>query len=135
MATDKESFVIPDVDVLLSVFNRLHTDMQAASTFRELVHDRRLLIIGWVRQSVLERCRTLAHMQKLSRSLQAFPDIPIHSDDHIRAAELRHELRAHSQTASARQIFIWALAERIDAKIWSADRSWTALRRFDCPLA
>ena len=126
--------VLPDVDVLVRCFTRRHPDLSAIKHFQALVAERRLFLLGWVRQIVLERCVQETQLKRFAQQLAAFPDLHIVRADYEVAAELRLLLRDQQIRASSRQLFLWALAKRLDADIWSYDKSWLALRVAGCPL-
>ena len=127
--------ILPDVDVLVRCFTRRHPDLSAIKQFQLLAQGRRLCLLGWVRQIVLERCVQQAQMLRFAQQLSSFPDVKIVREDYEAAAEHRLELRDKQIRASSRQLFLWALADRLGAEIWSYDKSWLALAGVACPLS
>jgi len=71
---------------------------------------------------------------RLEEALAGFPDLPVQSRDHRRAAVLVQRLRASHMALSPWQALLWAIAERIRGQIWSQDRHWQALRPLGCPV-
>ena len=126
--------VIPDLDILLRSFSRRHPDLSLIQHFKVLTQQRRILLMGWVKQALYERCQQSTQMHRLAQHLRYFPDVPVGDVDYERLAERRLQLREKGITASSRQLYLWVVAERIGAHVWSRDRNWQSLVQRGCQL-
>lgn len=127
--------VIPELDVVLRAFARHDPDPRSVRRMAELIQDRRLILVGWVRQGALARTADDRQFQRLLRALSGFPDLPIRSGDHVAAAALVRRLRARGASIRPAQSLLWTMAERIGARIWTRDPRWLALEREHPPLS
>lgn len=127
-------WVIPDLDILLRIFSRRHPDLTLIQNFKTMVRERRVIILGWVKQALYERCQQQSQMHRLASYLRYYPDVSVTDADYERLAERRFQLREQGVTASSRQLLLWVIADRVQARIWSLDKHWLSLQGFKCPL-
>ena len=130
----RTTWILPDLDILLRIFSRRHPDLALIHGFKLMAKERRLVIVGWVKQALYERCQQQGQMHRLAGYLRYFPDLQATDSDYERLADRRFQLREQGVTASSRQLFLWVMAERIQAQIWSLDKNWLSLQAFKCPL-
>lgn len=128
------SFLIPDIDVLLRAFDRRAPDPLAVNQVADAIEQRRLLLVGWVRQSLIARAVDSLQAERLARALAPFPDLPIHRADHVAAGFLSQRLRRRDHPIQPAQALHWVMADRIQAYIWSQDPRWRPLHALGCPL-
>ena len=126
--------VLPDVDIWIKAFSRQGPDPLVVHAFARHVQDRRIYLIGLVRQALLARSRDARQFARLDEVLSGFPDLPVQARDHRRAAVLIQRLRAQQLALSPWQALLWAVAERLPARIWSQERHWQVLAERGCPL-
>jgi hypothetical protein len=126
--------IVPDLDILLKAFSRQTPEPLVVLAFTRHVTDRRIHLVGWVRQGLLSRTADDRQFDRLNRLLEAFPDLRVLSTDHLQAARLSRRLRERSVTVSPWQALLWTVAERIGGVIWSGDRRWLTLQSSHCPL-
>ncbi|GEM_PF-4622712 len=126
--------LLPDVDVWMRAFSRQHPDPLVVHAFSRRVQARSVVLVGLVRQALLARTHDNRQFARLEEALAGFPDLPVQSRDHRRAAVLVQRLRASHMALSPWQALLWAIAERIRGQIWSQDRHWQALRPLGCPV-
>ena len=126
--------VLPEVDVWLRAFSRQQPDFAVVNRIEALINERRIFLIGWVRQGLLARTADNRQFRRLVQSLAGFPDIGIHSQDHIAAAELSFRLRDRGVSIMPAQALMWVMANRVDGLIWSAERRWQTLEPYGLPL-
>jgi predicted nucleic acid-binding protein len=88
---------------------------------RELILEARVRIIGPIRQEVLSGIREVAHFENLKQHLTAFPDLPLGTQDHERAAELFNICRRHGIQGSNTDFLICAACEHYGLPILSTD--------------
>jgi predicted nucleic acid-binding protein len=89
--------------------------------FRCLILERRVDIIGPIRQEILSGVREDAQFEKLEKRLAAFPDIPLETDDHVLAAKFFNTCRAHGVQGSNTDFLICAVAVRRRLAIYTTD--------------
>jgi predicted nucleic acid-binding protein len=123
--------VIPDGDIWLGALRRQDPVPLAVTHLGRLVEQRRVFLLGWLRQSLLSRC---ADPFRLQRLLSAFPDLPVLPEDHLKAAHLAQRLRREGAPTPPLGLLLWAVAERLNGQIWSLDRAWLRLVHHGCPL-
>jgi hypothetical protein len=126
--------VLPEIDVLLRAFSRQDPDPAAVATADKLIEDRRLYMIGWVRQGLLTRVKDERQFQRLLSALAPFPDIPITPADHVMAASHTREMSERGINLLPAQALMWAMAERCGGLIWSQQTRWRRLERHGAPL-
>ena len=126
--------VLPELDVLVKGFSRTNPDPAVVSHIDQLIQDRRLFLVGWVRQGLLSRARDDRQFQRLMAALSPFPDLPITPPDHVAASALGRDLANHAITIQPAQALLWIMAERSGAQIWSQQNRWRNLERFGAPL-
>ena len=127
--------LLPDVDIWLRAFSRQDPDPLVVHAFSRHVQMRAVVLVGLVRQSLLARTRDSRQFARLEDALAGFPDLPVLTRDHRRAALLVQRLRGSQMTLSPWQALLWAIDERIGGQVWSQDRHWLALRIHGCPIA
>jgi hypothetical protein len=126
--------VLPDVDIWWKAFSRQDPDPGVVHAYAQAVRDRRVFLIGWVRQALLARVRDERQFMRLAWVLSAFPDLPLLPRDHERAASITRRMREIQVPVSAWSTLVWAVAERLDGVVWSRERHWQSLALHGCPV-
>lgn len=126
--------IIPDLDIWIGALSRQQPDPLVVHAMGELLGQRRLHLLGWLRQGLLARAADERAFTRLAQILTAFPLLPVLAEDHLEAARRTRALRAQGLHLSAWQALVWTVAERIGGTVWSQSRAWRALRRYGCPL-
>ena len=126
--------VLPDVDIWFKAFSRQDPDPLVVHGFAQRVRTRQVFLLGLVRQALLARTRDPRQGVRLNHVLAAFPDLPMLARDHTRAAGIIQRLRPTGLVVSPWQAVMWAIAERLQGRIWTQDRHWQALAPHGCPL-
>lgn len=126
--------LLPDVDVWLGAFSRTRPDPLIVHGFGHLVRQRRIVLVGWVRQTLLASAADERQAGRLGWVLSAWPDLPLLPADHEAAARRLRTQVGHPLRPSPWQALLWALCDRLNACIWSRDRSWSRLREQGCPV-
>ena len=93
----------------------------AVRELRELVREARVHLIGPIRQEVLSGIREAAQFVNLRDRLRSFPDLPLETVDHERAAELFNLCRSHGVQGSNTDFLLCAVAERHGMPILTTD--------------
>jgi predicted nucleic acid-binding protein len=90
-----------------------------------LVEDRRVAMIGPIRQEVLSGIRERAHFDRLREHLRAFPDIEITLDDYEEAASFLNRCRGKGIQGSNTDFLICAIAAHHELPIFTTDADFT----------
>jgi len=91
----------------------------------ELIRERRVSIIGPIRQEVLSGVRIIEQFRRLGEHLRAFPDIPLCAEDYEQAAGFYNLLRGKGIQGSNTDFLICAVAARCGLSIYTTDRDFT----------
>jgi predicted nucleic acid-binding protein len=95
----------------------------------QLISDRRVQIIGPIRQELLSGIRDEAQFKVLERHLAAFPDIPITTDDYVTAARFFNRCRAQGIQGSNTDFLICSVAVRNRLGIFTTDRDFEQIAK------
>ena len=128
------NIVLPELDVMIRGLSRTSPDPAVVSHLDQLIQDRRLFLVGWVRQGLLSRARDDRQFQRLVAALSPFPDLPITPPDHVAASALGRDLATHAISIQPAQALLWVMAKRSGAQVWSLQYRWRSLQRFGAPL-
>jgi predicted nucleic acid-binding protein len=93
----------------------------AVLELRELIREGRAHLIGPIRQEVLSGIREKAQFDRLRAHLREFPDLPVQTADHERAAEFFNLCRSRGVQGSNTDFVICAIADRYDMAILATD--------------
>lgn len=126
--------ILPDADIWLRAFSRSDPDPLVVHAFNRHVRDRRVFLIGWVRQTLLARVRDERQFTRLAWVLSAFPDLPLLPRDHEQAALTTRRMRELQTPISPWTALVWAVADRLDGAVWSREPGWQVLAVHGCPL-
>jgi len=80
---------------------------------RELIREGRAHVIGPIRQEVLSGIREKAQFDRLRDHLREFPDLPVRTADHERAAEFFNVCRSRESKGRNTDFVICAVADRL----------------------
>jgi hypothetical protein len=126
--------ILPDLDIWLKAFSRSTAEPLVVLEFGRHLQDRRVVLVGWIRQGLLSRAADDRQFNRLEIALAAFPDLRVLTADHLLAARLARRMRDRGVTLGPWQALLWTLAERIGGSVWSGAAHWKALRSAGCPL-
>jgi predicted nucleic acid-binding protein len=93
----------------------------AVLELRALLQEGRAHLIGPIRQEVLSGIRERPQFDRLRDHLREFPDLPIRTADHERAAEFFNVCRARGVQGSNTDFLICAVAHRYGMAILATD--------------
>ena len=106
----------------------LRRDKQEANTtlqeFRRMIHDHRVQMIGPIRQEILSGIRSESQFKKLQKHLESFPDLPILTNDYVRAAKFFNLCRSKGIQGSNTDFLICAVAVRNKFSIFTTDKDF-----------
>lgn len=106
----------------------LRRDGQACSTsvesLRQAIREKRVQMLGIIRQELLSGIKDEAQFRKLSQILDSFPDLLAESADHTQAAEFFNQCRRHGVQGSPVDFLICAQAHRNGLAILTEDKDF-----------
>ena len=91
------------------------------TSLQDAIQDRRVAIVGPIRQEVLSGIKELAQFEKLRRFLDAFPDETITTGDYEEAARLYNLCRSRGVECGATDILLCAVAALKHLAILTSD--------------
>ena len=95
-----------------------------AQELRQLIQDHRVQMIGPIRQEILSGIRNDSQFNKLRKHLESFPDLPILTNDYVRAAKFFNLCRSKGIQGSNTDFLICALAVRNKFSIFTTDKDF-----------
>jgi len=95
-----------------------------AQELQQLIQDHRVQIIGPIRQEILSGIRNDSQFNKLGKHLESFPDLPILTNDYVRAAKFFNLCRSKGIQGSNTDFLICAVAVRNKLSIFTTDKDF-----------
>ncbi len=95
-----------------------------AQELRQLIQDHRVQMIGPIRQEILSGIRNDSQFNKLRKRLESFPDLPILTNDYVRAAKLFNLCRSKGIQGSNTDFLICAVAVQNKFSIFTTDKDF-----------
>jgi predicted nucleic acid-binding protein len=91
---------------------------------RQIIHGHRVQMIGPIRQEILSGIRNTSQFKKLRKHLEGFPDLPIFTEDSVRAAQFFNQCRSKGIQGSNTDFLICAVAARNKFSIFTLDKDF-----------
>jgi predicted nucleic acid-binding protein len=107
-----------------SVVLRSEHNPKISAHLAELIRDGRVEIIGPIRQEILSGIRSEKQFEKLQRYLQAFPDIPLSTEDYVLAAQGFNQCRSKGIQGSHIDFLLCAAAQNHNLSIYTLDKDF-----------
>lgn len=95
-----------------------------AQELRQLIQDHRVQMIGPIRQEILSGIRNDSQFNKLRKHLESFPDLPILTNDYVRAAKFFNLCRSKGIQGSNTDFLICAVAVQNKFSIFTTDKDF-----------
>ncbi len=95
-----------------------------AQELQQLIQDHRVQMIGPIRQEILSGIRNDSQFNKLRKRLESFPDLPILTNDYVRAAKFFNLCRSKGIQGSNTDFLICAVAVRNKFSIFTTDKDF-----------
>ena len=95
-----------------------------AQELQQLIQDHRVQIIGPIRQEILSGIRNDSQFNKLGKHLESSPDLPILTNDYVRAAKFFNLCRSKGIQGSNTDFLICAVAVRNKLSIFTTDKDF-----------
>jgi predicted nucleic acid-binding protein len=92
---------------------------------RTLITDRRVQLLGPIRQELLSGVRSLDQFERLRTLLAAYPDLPLAEDDYVLAATFFNTCRARGIQGSNTDFLICAASANHHLSIFTTDQDFT----------
>ena len=117
--------VLVDTSVWSLALRRGQQDTAAeAQELGHLIQDHRVHMIGPIRHEILSGIRSDSQFNKLKKHLESFPDLPILTDDYVRAAKFFDLCRSKGIQGSNTDFLICAVAVRNTLSIFTTDKDF-----------
>lgn len=97
---------------------------QAVATFRELIVDGRVLLLGAVRQEVLSGVRLPEQSERLKEKLRPFPNLELNVTDYELAADFYNICRRKGIQGANTDFLICAAAVNHRCQIFTTDKDF-----------
>jgi predicted nucleic acid-binding protein len=97
-------------------------EQQAVAELREAIQDRRVAMVGPIRQEILSGIRDPAQFARIEALLDPFRDQLIVSSDYIDAARLFNVCRAHGVECGPVDTLLLAVAIRLRLQVLTRDK-------------
>lgn len=117
--------VLIDTSVWSLALRRKAPQHAAVDELRRLVAAGRAAMVGIVRQEILSGIRDAAAFERLREQLRAFPDEPVDTGDHERAAAFYNACRAKGVQGSNTDFFLCALSVNHRMPVLTTDVDFT----------
>ena len=98
----------------------------AAQELRNLIADKRVEMIGPIRQEILSGIREETQFKELEMRLSAFPDQPITTEDYVMAARFFNLCRRKGIQGSNTDFLICAVAVHNRLSLFTTDKDFIA---------
>lgn len=96
----------------------------AWSELAALVEDRRVAMIGPIRQEILSGIKDPSQFERIREHLRAFPDLALTSEDHEEAASFYNRCRQKGIQGSNTDFLVCAIAVRREYSIFTNDKDF-----------
>ena len=106
------------------------TEMAVVEELQSLIKAFRVQMLGVIRQKILSGIRSDAQFTQLKTLLRSFPDRPVLTEDHERAAEYFNLCRSKGIQGSNADFLICAVAVRAQHLIYTTDRDFEYYARY-----
>lgn len=117
--------VLVDTSVWSSALRRESPSSVEVSALRQLVDEGRAVLLGAIRQEILSGVRSERQFERLRDDLEAFVDLEVSTEDHVRAASYFNHCRRKGIQGSNTDFLICAAAHRHEAPIFTTDRDFS----------
>ena len=117
--------IIVDTCIWSLVLRRHHQPIDSVvSNLKELIIEKRVQMLGAIRQELLSGITIHAHFEKLKIDLRAFPDLELESQDFELAAEYFNTCRSQGIQGSNTDFLVCAVATRSNMGIYTTDKDF-----------
>lgn len=119
--------VIVDTSIWsLALRRRRGNESSEAGALRNLISDRRVQMLGPIRQEILSGVRSASEFRGLRDRLASFPDLPLAMEDYVKAAEFFVACRSKGVQGSNTDFLLCAVSWRTKMPIFTTDKDFMA---------
>jgi predicted nucleic acid-binding protein len=119
--------VIVDTSIWSLAFRRHRGgESPEVTVLKNLVTDRRVQMLGPVRQEILSGVRSPMDFRKIHERLASFPDLPLATEDYVKAAEFFNTCRSKGVQGSNTDFLLCAASWRTRFPIFTTDKDFEA---------
>jgi hypothetical protein len=117
--------VIVDTSIWsLALRRRRGGESPEVNMLKNLVTDRRVQMLGPIRQEILSGIRFPSDFRKLHERLASFPDLPLATGDYVKAAEFFNTCRSKGVQGSNTDFLLCAVSWRTRFPIFTTDKDF-----------
>ncbi|WP_222439805.1 type II toxin-antitoxin system VapC family toxin [Alloacidobacterium dinghuense] len=109
--------------------NLNNQQLRLRRALEELIMEGRAQLLGVIRQELLSGIRHQQQFEKLRRTLRAFHDVVITTEDHEEAARIANRCRAEGVAGNPIDFFISAVAVRRKWEVFTLDEDFQRYRK------
>lgn len=107
-----------------------HSSYFPVQELRRLIRDHRVQMIGPIRQEILSGIHNESQFETLKKHLDAFPDLPIVTEDYVHAARSFNTCRSKGVQGSNTDFLICSIALRNTFFIYTTDKDFELFSKF-----
>jgi predicted nucleic acid-binding protein len=96
----------------------------------QIILSHRVQMIGPIRQEILSGIRSESQFIKLQKHLESFPDLPILTEDYVKAAQFFNHCRSKGIQGSNTDFLICAVAVRNKFSIYTTDKDFGLFSKY-----
>ena len=122
--------VLVDTCVWSQALRHKNPDKNITQKLSDLINDGRAVLIGPIKQELLSGIRRSTQFEKLKLNLQAFPDLPLESEDYESAAEFFNICYKKGIQGSNTDYLICALSFRHQMPIFTIDKDFQHFKKY-----
>ena len=122
--------VLVDTCVWSKTLRHKSPDSEITDKIKELIRNRRIVIIGPIRQELLSGISDISQFNKLKDMLSAFEDITLESKHFIKAAEFSNICRQKGVQGSTIDFLICAVANIENLIVFTTDKDFENYQKY-----
>lgn len=121
--------VIVDTDVWSEALRKKDGNSAHVNELRSLIEEGRVQMIGPIRQEILSGIREESHFERIDKSLRAFPDKEIGTDEFVQAAKFYNLCRGKGIQGSNTDFLLVACSVSWGYPILTKDKDFQLFRK------
>lgn len=122
--------VLADTCVWSQVLRHKNPSNELTDKLKDLIKDKRIVIIGPIRQELLSGVSNTNKFNKLKDMLSAFEDAPLNTEHFVKAAEFSNMCRNKGVQGSTIDFLICAVAYIEDFTIFTTDNDFENYKKY-----
>ena len=122
--------ILVDTCIWSQVLRHKQPDQELEAKLKDLIHDGRVCIIGFIRQELLSGITNVKQFNTLKKSLAAFEDIYLRTEHFEKAAEFNNICRSKGVKGSTIDFLICAVAYLNKLVIYTTDKDFESYKKY-----